>query len=74
VFSTGENVNILVLDTEMYSNTGGQKSKSTPLGAVVKFAAAGKTRPKKDLAMLAMQSYPDVYVASVFWRPTTIKF
>jgi pyruvate-ferredoxin/flavodoxin oxidoreductase len=65
VFSTGENVNILVLDTEMYSNTGGQKSKSTPLGAVVKFASGGKSRPKKDLAMLAMQSYPDVYVASV---------
>jgi len=64
VISTGENVNILVLDTEMYSNTGGQKSKATPLGAVAKFAASGKTRNKKDLGMIAMQ-YGDVYVASV---------
>ncbi|KAI8468670.1 MAG: thiamine diphosphate-binding protein [Monoraphidium minutum] len=64
VFSTGEDVNILVLDTEEYSNTGGQKSKSTPLGAVVKFAAGGKSRPKKELAMMAM-NYPDTYVASV---------
>jgi len=66
VMSTGEDVNILVLDTEMYSNTGGQKSKSTPLGAVAKFAAGGKQRSKKDLAMLAMETYgQDVYVASV---------
>jgi hypothetical protein len=49
VFSTGEDVNILILDTEEYSNTGGQKSKSTPLGAVVKFAAGGKSRPKKEV-------------------------
>ena len=61
---TGEDINILVLDTEMYSNTGGQKSKSTPLGAVTKFAAGGKTRPKKDLGSMAM-GYGDVYVASV---------
>ncbi|KAF6254486.1 pyruvate-ferredoxin oxidoreductase [Scenedesmus sp. NREL 46B-D3] len=66
VMASGEDVNILVLDTEMYSNTGGQKSKATPLGAVVKFAAGGKARAKKDLAMLAMQTYgQDVYVASV---------
>jgi pyruvate-ferredoxin/flavodoxin oxidoreductase len=57
-------VNILVLDTEVYSNTGGQMSKATPLGAVAKFAAGGKPRPKKDLAMLAM-SYGSVYVARV---------
>eukprot|EP00798_Chlamydomonas_sp_ICE-L_P015524 gene15524-21612_t len=63
VMSTGEDVNILILDTEMYSNTGGQKSKSTPLGAVTKFAAGGKTRPKKDMGGMAM-SYGDVYVAS----------
>ena len=60
---SGEDINILVLDTEMYSNTGGQKSKSTPLGAVTKFAAGGKTRPKKDLGAMAM-GYGDVYVAS----------
>lgn len=60
---SGEDVNILVLDTEMYSNTGGQRSKSTPLGAVVKFAAGGKDRPKKDLGAIAM-SYGDVYTAS----------
>eukprot|EP00878_Enallax_costatus_P008477 GHUV01008861.1.p1 GENE.GHUV01008861.1~~GHUV01008861.1.p1 ORF type:complete len:276 (+),score=125.80 GHUV01008861.1:268-1095(+) len=66
VLASGEDVNILVLDTEMYSNTGGQRSKSTPLGAVVKFAAGGKNRSKKDLAMLAMETYgQDVYVASV---------
>ncbi len=53
----------MVLDTEMYSNTGGQKSKSTPLGAVTKFAAGGKQRPKKDLGQMAM-GYGDVYVAS----------
>lgn len=65
VLSTGEDVNVLVLDTEEYSNTGGQKSKSSPLGSVVKFAAGGKTRPKKELALAIMQCYPDVYVASV---------
>jgi pyruvate-ferredoxin/flavodoxin oxidoreductase len=64
VLASGKNVNILVLDTEVYSNTGGQMSKATPRGAVAKFAAAGKPRPKKDLAMLAM-SYGNVYVARV---------
>ncbi len=64
VFSSGRNVNILVLDTEVYSNTGGQMSKSTPRGAVAKFAAAGKKGAKKDLAMLAM-TYGTVYVARV---------
>ncbi len=64
VLASGKNVNILVLDTEVYSNTGGQMSKSTPRGAVAKFAAGGKPRPKKDLAMLAM-SYGNVYVARV---------
>jgi pyruvate-ferredoxin/flavodoxin oxidoreductase len=64
VFASGKNVNILVLDTEVYSNTGGQMSKATPLGAVAKFAAGGKPRPKKDLTMLAM-SYGSVYVARV---------
>jgi pyruvate-ferredoxin/flavodoxin oxidoreductase len=57
-------VNVLVLDTEVYSNTGGQMSKSTPLGAVAKFAAAGKTVPKKDLALQAI-AYGSVYVARV---------
>jgi len=64
VLSMGRDVNVLVLDTEVYSNTGGQMSKSTPLGAVAKFAAGGKPRPKKDLAMMAM-SYGSVYVAKV---------
>lgn len=64
VIASGKNVNILVLDTEVYSNTGGQMSKSTSLGAVAKFAAAGKTTAKKDLAMMAM-SYGNVYVAKV---------
>ena len=64
VLASGENVNILVLDTEMYSNTGGQKSKATNLGAVVKFASNGCRRPKKDLGAIAMQ-YNDVYVASI---------
>jgi pyruvate-ferredoxin/flavodoxin oxidoreductase len=64
VIATGENVNILVLDTEVYSNTGGQKSKSTPLGAVAKFAMGGKNITKKDLGLIAM-SYGYVYVASV---------
>jgi pyruvate-ferredoxin/flavodoxin oxidoreductase len=63
VLASGRNVNILVLDTEVYSNTGGQMSKSTPRGAVAKFAAGGKGRPKKDLALIAM-SYP-AYVARV---------
>jgi pyruvate-ferredoxin/flavodoxin oxidoreductase len=64
VLASGHNVNILVLDTEVYSNTGGQASKSTPLGAVAKFASGGKTVPKKDLGMMAM-SYGTVYVAQV---------
>jgi pyruvate-ferredoxin/flavodoxin oxidoreductase len=64
VLASGANVNVLVLDTEVYSNTGGQRSKATPLGAVAKFAAAGKTTPKKDLGELAM-SYGGVYVAQV---------
>ena len=64
VLASGKNVNILVLDTEVYSNTGGQMSKSTPRGAVAKFAAAGKPMAKKDLGMMAM-SYGNVYVAKV---------
>lgn len=64
VLATGKNVNVLVLDTEVYSNTGGQKSKSTPLSAVAKFAAGGKPNKKKDLGMMAM-SYGTVYVATV---------
>ncbi len=64
VLASGENVNILVLDTEVYSNTGGQASKSTPMGAVAKFAAGGKTTSKKDLGMGAMR-YGNVYVAQV---------
>ena len=62
VLASGRNVNILVLDTEVYSNTGGQASKSTPLGAVAKFAAKGKGTAKKDLGMIAM-AYGNVYVA-----------
>lgn len=64
VLASGKNVNVLVLDTEVYSNTGGQMSKSTPRGAVAKFAAAGKTMGKKDLGLIAM-SYGNVYVAKV---------
>jgi len=64
VFASGKDVNILVLDTEVYSNTGGQMSKATPLGAVAKFAAGGKRATKKDLGMIAM-SYGDVYVTQV---------
>ncbi|MBX0328637.1 pyruvate:ferredoxin (flavodoxin) oxidoreductase [Oscillochloris sp. ZM17-4] len=64
VLASGRNVNILVLDTEVYSNTGGQASKSTPLAAVAKFAAKGKGRPKKDLGLIAM-AYGDVYVARI---------
>ena len=64
VLATGENVNVLVLDTEVYSNTGGQSSKSTPVGAIAKFAASGKKIRKKDLGMMAM-SYGYVYVAQV---------
>lgn len=64
VLASGRNVNILVLDTEVYSNTGGQMSKSTPRAAVAKFAAGGKPTPKKDLGLMAM-TYGNVYVASV---------
>jgi pyruvate-ferredoxin/flavodoxin oxidoreductase len=64
VLSSGRNVNVLVLDTEVYSNTGGQASKSTPLGAVAKFAAGGKATPKKDLGRMAMM-YGNVYVAQI---------
>jgi len=64
VLASGRNVNILVLDTEVYSNTGGQASKSTPMGAVAKFAASGKPIGKKDLGMM-MMSYGYVYVAKV---------
>jgi pyruvate-ferredoxin/flavodoxin oxidoreductase len=64
VIASGRNINILVLDTEVYSNTGGQMSKSTPRGAVAKFAAGGKPAPKKDLGLIAM-TYGNVYVASV---------
>ncbi len=64
VIAQGRDVNILVLDTEVYSNTGGQASKATPMGAAAKFAMAGKSLPKKDLAMLAM-SYGHPYVARV---------
>ena len=64
VLGSGKNVNVLVLDTEVYSNTGGQASKATPRGAVAKFAAAGKPNSRKDLAMEAV-SYGSVYVAQV---------
>ena len=64
VLASGKNVNILVLDTEVYSNTGGQASKATPRAAVAKFAAAGKRAAKKDLGLIAM-TYGNVYVASV---------
>ncbi|PLW67384.1 pyruvate:ferredoxin (flavodoxin) oxidoreductase [Pseudohalioglobus lutimaris] len=64
VLASGEDVNLLVLDTEVYSNTGGQTSKATPRGAVAKFSSAGKTTPKKDLALLAME-YENVYVAKI---------
>ncbi len=75
VLASGANVNILVLDTEVYSNTGGQASKSTPIGAVAKFAAGGKPAAKKDLALMAM-NYDNVYVARVAFganAPQTIK-
>ena len=64
VLASGENVNVLVLDTEVYSNTGGQASKSTPLGAVALFAAGGKRMAKKDLGMISM-TYGNIYVAKV---------
>ena len=64
VLASGRNVNILVMDTEVYSNTGGQSSKATPMAAVAKFAAGGKPTGKKDLGMMAM-SYGNVYVAQI---------
>jgi pyruvate-ferredoxin/flavodoxin oxidoreductase len=64
VLASGENINLLVLDTEVYSNTGGQMSKATPLGATAQFAAGGKRTPKKDLALIAA-TYGTVYVAQV---------
>jgi pyruvate-ferredoxin/flavodoxin oxidoreductase len=64
VLASGRNVKVLVLDTEVYSNTGGQCSKSTPRGAVAKYAAAGKPIAKKDLGLIAM-TYGNIYVASV---------
>ncbi|MBD2521424.1 pyruvate:ferredoxin (flavodoxin) oxidoreductase [Nostoc sp. FACHB-133] len=64
VLASGHNVNILILDTEVYSNTGGQMSKATPKAAVAKFASGGKAAPKKDLGLMAM-TYGNVYIASV---------
>ncbi|WP_345786231.1 pyruvate:ferredoxin (flavodoxin) oxidoreductase [Coraliomargarita algicola] len=64
VLASGRNVNIMVLDTEVYSNTGGQASKSTPIGAIAKFAASGKVTGKKDLGLIAM-NYGNVYVARI---------
>ncbi|MFV1949671.1 MAG: pyruvate:ferredoxin (flavodoxin) oxidoreductase [Anaerolineales bacterium] len=64
VLATGRNVNVLVLDTQVYSNTGGQASKATPLGAVARFAESGKGMPRKDLGMMAM-NYGYVYVAQI---------
>ena len=64
MLASGRNVNVLVMDTEVYSNTGGQMSKATPLGAVAKFSAAGKTMPTKDLALQAI-ALANVYVARV---------
>src|SRR5581483_7357071 len=64
VLASGHNVKVLVLDTEVYSNTGGQCSKSTPRGAVAKFAACGMPRPKKDLGRMVM-TYGNVYVAQI---------
>ena len=64
VLASGRNINVLILDTEVYSNTGGQMSKSTPIGAVAKFATKGKSTPKKDIGMLAID-YGNIYVAQV---------
>ena len=72
VMASGRDVNILVLDTEVYSNTGGQTSKATPRGAVAKFSAGGKATPKKDLALLAMD-YENVYVAHVAYGAKDIQ-
>ena len=64
VLASGENINVMVFDTEVYSNTGGQSSKATPAAAIAKFAASGKRTRKKDLGMMAM-SYGYVYVAQI---------
>ena len=64
VLASGKNINILVMDTEVYSNTGGQMSKATPIGAVAKFAAGGRDMPKKDIGMMAI-SYGYIYVAQI---------
>ena len=64
VLASGRDVNVLVLDTQVYSNTGGQASKATPRGAVAKFAAGGKSAPRKDLGLIA-SAYGNVYVAQV---------
>ncbi len=64
ILASGEDINVLVFDTEVYSNTGGQSSKATPTGSIAKFAASGKKTPKKDLAAMAM-TYGYVYVASI---------
>jgi pyruvate-ferredoxin/flavodoxin oxidoreductase len=64
VLASGHNVNVLILDTEVYSNTGGQQSKATPAGAVAKFAAGGKSSPKKDIGLLAV-NYGNIYVAQI---------
>ena len=73
VLASGENVNIIVLDTEVYSNTGGQSSKATPAGAIAKFAASGKKVRKKDLGMMAM-SYGYVYVAQVAMGASPVQY
>ena len=73
VLASGENVNILVLDTEVYSNTGGQSSKATPVGAIAKFAASGKKIRKKDLGMMAI-SYGYVYVAQVAMGASPVQY
>ena len=73
VLASGENVNVLVLDTDVYSNTGGQSSKSTPVGAIAKFAASGKKIRKKDLGMMAM-SYGYVYVAQVAMGSSPVQY
>ncbi len=73
VLASGENVNVLVLDTEVYSNTGGQSSKATPAGAIAKFAASGKKIRKKDLGMIAM-SYGYVYVAQVAMGASPVQY
>src|SRR4029079_13841529 len=71
VLSTGENINILVLDTEVYSNTGGQKSKSSPIGASAKFSIKGKTTGKKDLAMQAI-AHGNAFVAEIAMRASDV--